>query len=50
DELPIEVKAKYDGEYVRRMSFLFDLKCFWGTILVVINHEGVIEGGTGQKI
>ena len=48
DELPIEVKAKYDGEYVRRMSFLFDLKCFWGTILVVINHQGVVEGGTGK--
>lgn len=48
DELPIEVKAKYDGEYVRRMSFLFDLKCFWGTILVVVNHEGVVEGGTGK--
>lgn len=48
DELPIEVKAKYDGEYVRRMSFFFDLKCFWGTILVVLNHEGVVEGGTGM--
>ena len=49
DELPIEVKAEYDGEYVRRMSFLFDLKCFWGTILVVLNHEGVVEGGTGKQ-
>lgn len=48
DELPIEVKAKYDGEYVRRMSLLFDLKCFWGTILVVVNHQGVVEGGTGK--
>lgn len=48
DELPIEVKAKYDGEYVRRMSFLFDLKCFFGTIAVVINRYGVVEGGTGQ--
>ena len=48
DELPIEVKAKYDGEYVRRMSFLFDLKCFVGTIMTVIRHEGVVEGGTGE--
>lgn len=47
DELPIEVKAKYDGEYVQRMSFLFDFKCFLGTIAVVMNREGVIEGGTG---
>ena len=48
DELPIEVKAKYDGEYIQRMSFLFDLKCFLGTIAVVMNREGVIEGGTGK--
>lgn len=48
DELPIEVKAKYDGEYVRRMSFLFDLKCFVGTIMTVIRHEGVVEGATGE--
>ena len=45
DELPIEVKAKYDGEYVRRMSFLFDMKCLVGTILVVIKRYGVVEGG-----
>lgn len=44
DELPIDVKAKYDGEYVRRMSFLFDLKCFFGTIAVVMKRDGVVEG------
>ena len=49
DELPIEVKAKYDGEYVRRMSFLFDLKCLVGTILVVIKRYGVVEGGAGKR-
>ena len=49
DELPIEVKAKYDGEYVRRMSFLFDLKCLVGTILVVIRRYGVVEGGVGKR-
>ena len=48
DELPIEVKAKYDGEYVRNMSLLFDLKCFLGTIAVVMNREGIVEGGTGK--
>ena len=35
DELPIEVKARYDGEYVEKMSFLFDCKCFFGTIFNV---------------
>lgn len=49
DELPIEVKAKYDGEYVCRMSFLFDLKCFLGTIAVVMDREGLVEGGTGKR-
>lgn len=47
DELPIDVKAKLDGEYVRKQSFLFDVKCFFGTITSVLKHEGVVEGGTG---
>lgn len=47
DELPIPVKAKYDGEYVQNMSFLFDCRCFFGTILSVLRHDGVVEGGTG---
>lgn len=47
DELEIPVKAKLDGEYVERMSFLFDVKCFFGTITSVLKHDGVVEGGTG---
>jgi O-antigen biosynthesis protein WbqP len=47
DELEIPVKARLDGEYVEKMSFLFDCKCFFGTILAVLKHEGVVEGGTG---
>ena len=45
DELPIDVKAKYDGEYLKKMSFLFDLKCVLMTILKVAKHDGVVEGG-----
>lgn len=48
DELEIPVKAKLDGEYVERMSFLFDCKCFFGTITSVLKSEGVVEGGTGE--
>lgn len=48
DELEIPVKAAFDGEYVKRMSFAFDLKCFFGTIASVLKHEGVVEGGTGE--
>ena len=49
DELEIPVKAKLDGEYVQRLSFLFDCKCFFGTILAVVRRDGVLEGGTGAK-
>ena len=48
DELEIPVKAKLDGEYVERMSFWFDVKCFFGTIASVLKHDGVVEGGTGE--
>lgn len=48
DELPIDVKARFDGEYVQKMSFLFDCKCFFGTIVSVLKHDGVVEGGTGR--
>ena len=48
DELEIPVKAKFDGEYVERMSLLFDIKCIISTALQVVKHEGVVEGGTGS--
>lgn len=48
DELEIPVKAKLDGEYVEKMSFWFDVKCFVGTIVSVLKHDGVVEGGTGE--
>ena len=47
DELPIDVKARLDGEYVEKMSFLFDMKCIVMTVLKVVKHDGVVEGGTG---
>lgn len=49
DELEIDVKAAYDGEYVKKLSFLFDVKCFLGTFLKVFRAEGVVEGGTGAQ-
>ena len=48
DELPIDVKARFDGEYAEKLSFLFDCKCFFGTIVSVLKHDGVVEGGTGR--
>ena len=53
DELEIPVKAKLDGDYVTALKygkfkgFAMDLKCFFGTIISVLKHDGVVEGGTG---
>ena len=47
DELEIPVKARLDGEYAKNLSFLFDCKCFFGTIWVMLKGEGLLEGGTG---
>ncbi len=54
DELEIPVKAKLDGDYTRILNqggwraFSMDLRCFFGTFLSVLRHEGVVEGGTGS--
>ena len=48
DELEIPVKAALDGEYVEKMGFFFDLKCFFGTFASVLKSDGVVEGGTGE--
>lgn len=47
DELPIEVKAKYDGDYVKKMGFMMDIRCIFGTVISVAKQDGVVEGGTG---
>lgn len=47
DELEIEYKAKLDGDYVRKMGPLMDIRCFFGTIFSVLRSDGVVEGGTG---
>lgn len=49
DELPIDVKARLDGEYVQRMSLLFDIRCILGTVLSVLRSEGVREGAMPDK-
>lgn len=49
DELPIDVKAKLDGDYVERIGLWMDVKCFFGTIVSVVKSDGVVEGGTGAK-
>ena len=48
DELEIANKARLDGEYVQRMSFGFDCRCFFGTAISALRGDGVVEGGTGE--
>ena len=51
DELEIDVKAKLDGEYVKKMSFSFDCSCFIKTIGSVIKSEGFVEGkAAGENV
>ena len=50
DELPIDVKARLDGEYVKRMSFGFDVRCILGTVMKVLRSEGVVEGAQDDRL
>lgn len=56
DELPIDIKAKFDGEYTEKLNtggftaFTMDLRCFFGTITKVLKHEGVVEGVAEENI
>jgi len=49
DELPIDVKARLDGEYIERMSVSFDLRCLFGTVGAVFSASGVQEGKQDRK-
>jgi O-antigen biosynthesis protein WbqP len=48
DTLPIPVKAKLDGEYVKRQSFWFDLYIILKTSFKIFKDDSVVEGGTGS--
>ena len=49
DELEIVDKAKLDGVYAKKIGFIMDVKCFFGTFFSVAKSDGVVEGGTGRK-
>lgn len=40
DELSIQDKAKLDGEYVKKMSFRFDMKCLFRSVFYTLRQEG----------
>ncbi len=41
DELPISEKVTLDVEYLHQLSFWFDLKILWLTVVKVLRREGV---------
>ena len=47
DELPIPEKVQMDKIYRDNVSFAFDVKCLFMTVVSVFKHDGVVEGGTG---
>ncbi|WP_200894596.1 sugar transferase [Bacillus alveayuensis] len=49
DELPIDIKAKFDGEYVQKISFIFDVKVFVKTVFSMLRGEGVKEGSSKEE-
>jgi len=50
DELEIDVKAKFDGEYVQKMSLLFDIKILFMTVFSVFTFKGIKEGADDKKV
>ena len=48
DELKIPDKAELDGEYVRKMGLLMDIRCFLGSLGVFAHDGSVVEGRTGE--
>ncbi len=41
DDISEQKKAKLDGEYIEKLSFPFDIKCFFGTFTKAFKGEGV---------
>ncbi|WDZ96613.1 sugar transferase [Herbaspirillum sp. WKF16] len=41
DELSIPEKVKLDAEYLRRRSFLFDIRIMWQTFMKVVRRDGI---------
>jgi len=48
DELPIDIKAAFDGEYATNMGFLLDMKILLLTVLNSVRGNGVVEGGPSK--
>lgn len=49
DEISIDIKARLDGEYTKKMSFIFDTKILIKTLFSVFRSEGISEGATNRE-
>ena len=49
DELEIDIKAALDGQYVKNITFIGDLKLFFKTFISVLKSDGVKEGKKWKK-
>lgn len=49
DEIEISKKAKLDGIYVKKISFLFDIFIIIKTVFRVLERDGVKEGSINRK-
>ena len=47
DTLPIQDKAKLDGEYIKHFGLWTDAKLLVKTVFAILKSDGVVEGGTG---
>ncbi len=50
DTVAIEDKARYDGDYVENLGVKMDVKCFIGTVVIVLKRDGVLEGGVKEVV
>lgn len=44
DELPIAVKARFDGEYVKMIGLWTDIRILFATAFGVLKADGIVEG------
>ena len=42
-------KAECDGEYVKKLSFAFDVKCILLTVINVLSMQGMVDGDEGKN-
>lgn len=49
DTITLEAKVKFDEEYLKKQSFMFDIKIILKTVINVIARHGVYDGDTEKN-